>query len=257
MNLVGECVNHNTFGKGVVRLIDEDKIEVEFDLGKKRFLYPDVFKSFMSIEDKVCKEYVDEVLYEIDKENTMKVQEEVREREFLDRVRTLKVSDNSQAAFAFVENKVEDVLNTWSVFTGTYISGASKGEPRRPQKLNVNTACLLTMKPEGAPESERLIIGTFMVKDNFKASLCKDGVIKAHEEHRIMLDTEKEKLLFWDYCESKSKSKNWGKCELKYLANSEMQNILLDMMKIIKDEDRSKKASEFYEYFCYTNKIVA
>lgn len=257
MNLVGEYVNHNKFGKGVVRLLDDDKIEVEFDLGRKKFLYPDVFRKFMKVEDKIYKEYVDDMLHEIDKENNIKIQEEEREMERLERVRTLKVSNNSQAVFAFIENNMDEVMNTWSVFTGTYISGASKGEPRIPQRLNVNSACLLTMKPDGASEEERMIIGAFMVQDNFKGSLCKDGIINAHENHRIMLDTEKEKLFFRDYCAVKSKSMSWGKCELKYFSNTEMQNILLDMTKIIKDDDRCKKALEFYEYFCYTNKIAA
>lgn len=258
MNLVGEYVNHNKFGKGVVALVEEEKIEVEFDdLGIKKFLYPDVFRRFMRIEDKVYQEYVDEMLDEMDKENNIRLQEEAREMEHLERARTLKVSNNSQAVFAFIDNSVEETVNTWSVFTGTYISGASKGEPRIPQRLNINSACLLTMKPEGVSEEERIIIGAFMVPDNFKSSLCKDGIINAHENYRIMLDTEKEKLLFWDYCATKPKSMNWGKCEFKYFSNTEMQNILLDMTKIIKDEDRCKKALEFYEYFCSINKIAA
>lgn len=256
MNLVGEYVNHDKFGKGVVKLIEDDKIEVEFNFGIKKFLYPEVFKKFMRIEDKTYKDYVDEILYEIDKENIIKLQEEEKEMKRLERVRTLKVSNNSQAVFGFMDNKVEEVLNTWSVFTGTYISGVSKGEPRIPQRLNVNSACLLTMKPEGASEDERRIIGAFMVPDNFKADQCKDGIINAHEDYRIMLDTEKEKLLFWDYCALKPKSMSWGKCELKYFSNTEMQNILSEMMKIIKDEDKCKKVQEFYEYFCSVNKIA-
>lgn len=256
MNIVGEYVNHNKFGKGIVKLVNDDKIEVEFELGRKKFIYPDVFKSFMSIEDKICKLYLDEVLHEIDKESIEKYQEEVREMELLERVRTLKVSNNSQAAFGFIENNMENFSSTGSVLTGTYISGASKGEPRVPQRLNVNSACLLTMKPDGLAEEERRITGVFMVTDNFKASVCSDGIIKAHEKYRIMLDIENEKLLFWDYSESKSRNKNWGKCELKYFSNTEMQKILLDMTKIIKDEERREIALEFYEYFCYLNKIV-
>lgn len=256
MNLVGESVNHNKFGKGIVRTITEDKIDVEFDFGRKKFLYPDVFKGFMSADNKTCKKYLEEMLYEIDKENIIKLKEEAKEMDLLERIRSLKVGNNSQAAFAFIENNEEEVLNNWSVLTGTYISGDKKGEVRRPERLNINSACVLTRKPEGASEEERIIIGAFMVPDNFKASLCKDGIIKAHENYRIALDTEKEHLLFWDYCESKSKNKSWGKCELKYFSNIEMQNILLEMIEAIKDEERNKKALEFYEYFCYINKIA-
>ena len=257
MNLVGEYVNHNKYGKGLVVVIDDNKIEVEFELGRKKFIYPDVFKSFMCIQDKSYKKYMDDILDEIDKEENIKLEREEKELLRLERIRTLRIGVNSQAVFGFVDNDFNQVLNSWSVSTGTYLSGASKGEPRVPQRLNINSACLLTQKPDGAPEKERIILGAFMVPDDFKGSLCKDGIINAHEDYRIILDTNQEPLLFWDYCSLGTKSKNWGKCEMKYFSNAEMESILKAMTEIIKDVDKREKALEFYKYFCDINKITA
>lgn len=255
MNLTGKYVNHNTFGKGIVVLIDDNKIEVEFDLGRKKFIYPDVFKSFMCVEDKTQQEYVDGVLFEIDRKHNIKLEKDEKETQRLERIKSLRVGINSQAIFGFLNNDFDEVLNTWSVSTGTYLSGYSKGEPRVPQRLNINSACLLTMKPEGMHEKERIILGAFMVPDDFKGSDCQNGIIHAHEKYRIILKPEQEQMKLGDYFSSNAKSEKWGQCEMKYFSNVEMQSILSDMTKIIKDADRCEKALEFYNYFCNINKL--
>ena len=43
---------------------------------------------------------------------------------------SLKISPRAQAAFDIKTEQKEDLFTTWSVSTGYYISGSSKGEPQ-------------------------------------------------------------------------------------------------------------------------------
>lgn len=255
MNLIGKDVVHEKFGKGKVVSLDDNRIEVEFDSATKKFIYPEVFNKFMNFKDKSAQKFIDKVLVEVNKQKRIEIEQKHKEAELLEKIHTLKVHPNSQAAFGFIENDLDSILETGTIFTGRYLSGASKGEPRIPQRLNINTACLLTAVPEGATEEERLIIGVFMVDDEFNGKECTDGIIPAHETYRIMLDPESERMVFWDYFSTDAKRKKWGNCEIKYLSNINMQEILIHMVKNIKDKDRKEQAKDFYDYFCSINRL--
>lgn len=51
--LVNQTVIHKSFGKGIIRSVDKKYLEVDFiEKGKvSRFLYPDCFYGFLTIED--------------------------------------------------------------------------------------------------------------------------------------------------------------------------------------------------------------
>ena len=51
--LVNQTVIHKSFGKGIIRSVDKKYLEVEFIEKEKvsRFLYPDCFYGFLTIED--------------------------------------------------------------------------------------------------------------------------------------------------------------------------------------------------------------
>lgn len=106
---------------------------------------------------------------------------------------------NSQVAFGFVNNSREKVFSSWTLSTGIYLSGNLKGLPRVPQKIQLNSACLLTICPDGLAEKERKIIGVFMVRDDFDGKLCRDGIIHSHEEYWIKLESS-ERVIFIQIC---------------------------------------------------------
>lgn len=97
----------------------------------------------------------------------------------------LKLSPQSQAVFHIDAEAHEAVFSSWTVSTGCYLSGYSKGEPRIPERLQPNSMCLLTERPRGCSEAERRIVGAFMVEDDFIGTCCTDGTIQAHPTHRI------------------------------------------------------------------------
>ena len=54
-------------------------------------------------------------------------------------LRNMKISANSQAAFHITAAQEQDVFSAWTVFTGTYLSRPSKGEPRIPDRMKPNS----------------------------------------------------------------------------------------------------------------------
>lgn len=253
--LVGEAIAHKVFGKGIVSNVNSQIIEVDFFKGRKKFVFPDAFRQFISLMDSKYEKDVQSILDEIDTKNKKETQKARIEDDRLRRIGTLKIKPKSQVAFGFLENNYEDVLKSWSLFTGSYLTGQSKGKPRIPNRLDLNSACLLTMVPDGLPEKERIIFGVFMVPDDFYASNCTDGIIEAHEKYRLTLDIENEKIRFWDYFPSDTPTFKWGGMEMKYFSNDIMHDVLYHMKEIIKDPDRQETISSLYSYFCKINSL--
>ena len=251
MKLVGKAIKHVTFGRGVIINKTDNILTVDFEGNHKKFLFPDAFLHFISIADEEGQAYIGKILDDISK---IKNAEQL-EQERLQRILVLKVIPESQAAFGFMENSRHTVLKSWSVFAGNYLSGHSKGTPRIPTRLKLNSACLLTECPAGCHEEKRRIIGAFMVRDDFEGKYCKDGIIPSHETYRILLNDEDGELLFWDYFPSTTYSPRWGKMEMKYFSNYQMKHILNDMQKAITDPLQRETASKFYRYFCEVNRL--
>lgn len=254
MNIIGQKVKHNKYGTGTILDINDNKMQVEFKVAIKTFLYPDSFENYFSIADKEAEKYINTRLEEINKEKLI-VREKKKEELRREYVSKLKISDHSQAVFGMVANDLNSILDTWRISTGTYTSGVNKGKPRVPKKLNMNSSCLLTMKPEGYTESDRIILGMCMVADDFIGANCESGVIPAHEKYRIIWGLEQEELLFWNYFSSTSKLQRWGNYEMKYVSNTVIKKILEDMIRLTSDMKNQENILEFYNYFCEMNHL--
>ncbi|PXV95680.1 hypothetical protein C8E03_101310 [Lachnotalea glycerini] len=254
MQLEGKSIQHMKFGKGIVKESGGKYITVQFEEGEKQFLYPDAFFKFLVFNDKKMQEKIDIILDGMISKEEKDREAEIREQERVHKIQTLKVELNSQAAFGMIQNAKENVFDTWTIFSGNYLSGKSKGKPKPPLKLKLNSACLLTECLAGEAESKRRIIGAFMVNDDFVGSNCQDGIIKSHENFRIKLKTN-EMLSFWDYFSNDEGSQKWGGAEMKYFTNIKMQHILNDIQTKITDLKRQQLVSEFYQYFCYVNRL--
>lgn len=253
MKLEGKAISHVKFGKGIVKESSEKYITILFPHGEKKFLYPDAFLKFLILKDEKTQEKIDQILDgKLSREEKRREQER-KEQEKHQRIQNLKIRQFSQAAFGLSLNNQEQVFERWNVYTGQYLSGKSKGEPKIPAKLDLNSACLITLRQMGEPEKNRKIIGAFMVEDDFEASSCKDGIIRSHEYYRMELK-EKEMLPFWHYFEEDEPFK-WGRSEMKVITITQMQTILKDMEQKISHSKRKERMKEFYEYFCFVNQV--
>lgn len=252
--LQGKAINHVKFGNGIIKELRDKYLIVDFVHGERKFLFPNVFAGFLSLIDKQAQLEIESIITDVIKKERNEVEEGLNEQERIIRIQKLKVHPSSQAAFGLIQNDKKDVFDSWSVYSGAYLSGYSKGEPKLPIRLKLNSACLLTECSKGEAEKDRRIIGAFMVRDDFDGRSCNDGQIQSHSTYKIRLNVS-EMLPYYKYLESNTKVNNWGNTEYKYFSNEVMQCILQDMQKAISDEDRQKQVKEFYQYFCYVNRL--
>jgi hypothetical protein len=250
--MIGQAVKHNVFGTGVITVIHDSVVTICFGKEEKRFIYPDAFKKHLVFKDLAEQKRMDKMIIK-----KMQAKEEIRraaqaERERQRKSENFKIITNSQAVFNLAAQDKKHVFSDWIVSTGKYLSGYSKGQPRVPDRLKPNAACLLTERPKNLPESERRIVGAFMVKDDFFGDECKDGIICAHEKYRVAL-SEQEFLPFWKYF-SESVQPKWGNTAYKYFSNKVMQSILQDMVKTSAPENR-KNIEAFDQYFRKINHL--
>lgn len=254
MKLIGQPISHPKFGKGVVSEATEQTITIAFQNQEKKFLFPDAFEDFLVLRNQEEQHEIKELINKLVQKRKAQANVKRNEQERSNRLLTLKINPDSQAAFGFIKNTREQVFSTWSVSTGSYLSGHSKGAPRIPKRMQLNSACLLTECPDGMPEKDRQIIGAFMVGDDFEGTLCEDGIVRSHENYKIKLE-DSETLPFWDYFTSDVAVPKWGNLEIKYFSNETMQQILNDMQMKISDVDRHQAAEAFYQYFIRVNRL--
>lgn len=254
MQLIGQPIKHGTFGKGIVTGWNETTITICFSAGEKKFLYPDAFSKFLYLKNTAMQREIQALLHkrEAAKEAERQAFQELRERNQL--LRNLKISPQSQAVFDIKPGQYEELFSAWSVSTGCYVSGYSKGEPRIPERLKPNSMCLLTECAAGQPEKERRIIGVFMVEEDFLGSHCRDGVIRAHPVYRLQLRPE-DQIPFWPYVVQEPEKQRWGGTALKYMTNKTGERILFDLKERLSCEESQECAEDFYQYYCRLNRL--
>lgn len=253
MNLVGLTVTHPKFGEGKITRVGENKMDVDFRSDVRTFIYPNSFKQHFDIEDQEAKEYITDLLSDITQ--AKKEYNDQRDKKILATKYALKNSKNSQAVFALEKNGSEDVLEDWTIYTGSNLSGISKGKPRVPKNLNINSACLLTSKSKTEDESKRCIVGLFMIDEDFIGENCLDGNIPAHYKYRINWTKEAEQLLFWNYFAEDSRLEKWGSADMKYLPSPVIKTILEDMIELSGSTETKEEIKEFHDYFCQMNHL--
>lgn len=246
MQLIGQKVEHQVFGLGVVTDRKDATLTVQFSEGEKMFLYPDAFSQFLSFENQ---DMQGQMLGAIERRRQQEHEQEVQAQKQWRKEVTLKnmrISNRAQGAFSLTEEELRTAFSQWQVPTGTYSSGYSKGEPRVPDRMKANSMCILTVRPEGKPESEREIAGFFMVEDTFEGKECGEGVISAHPAYRIQLSS---RIPFWRYVTLEESKQKWGNTTLKYLLNATGEAILRSVRR------EKPELDGFYQYYCKLNHI--
>ena len=279
MDLVNKEVQHGTFGKGNVITYNESYININFESGEKRFIFPDVFRKHITFTDQKANDLVNKKIEK--KEEKLKKEEEKRkeeqrkhelmleeekalEEERLNRLKQKKRIKNSdthskvQSVFWVEPEEEEEIFRDWQVFTGEIKSGKNKGKPRQFARMSNNSACLITRRHEEMPEEDREILGAFLANESFDGRECEDGYITAHPEYRLELsDEESKKMLFWNYyVDEKEPDKTiWNSGRQRYFDNTWMAQILRDIVALREDPKEQEDAKAFYDHFCKVNFI--
>lgn len=265
MNLINEEITHKVFGDGSIVKQEASIITIEFDNETKKFVYPDAFGKYITLHNRDTAKSLKEIISkrELKAEALEKKQKEERERQELERQRqeklkNLKIHESSQIVFWLDDEEQQNVFTDWKVSTGKIQSGKNKGQPNRAVRVQPNSVGLLTAREDNQQETERQIIGLFMVNESFSGSHNEDGIVPAHAEFRIELtEQEAEKMLFWNYYLNKNypQQTTWNSGKYRYYDNVWTAQILKDIITIKTDEKEIKEVQSFLEYFCEMNAL--
>lgn len=265
MNLVNEEITHEVFGKGQIVEHEGSIVTIKFDTDTKRFVYPDALGQFIILKDEETAKSLEKVFVEREKEEAALEKEREEERERLaleqqrkDDLKNNRIHESSQVVFWLDEEELENVFTDWEVSTGEVQSGVNKGQPNRAARVGSNSAGILTSRSSDQEETERKILGIYMVNELFTGNLGKDGMVPSHEEYRIELtEEEAEKMLFWNYYINKNypHRMTWNSGKFRYLDNIWTAQILKDIIAMRTDEEQVQEATRFLEYLCKMNAI--
>jgi len=263
MNLLNEEITHKVFGEGDIVEQDDSFITIEFDDDIKKFVYPDAFGKFITLKNRDTAKSLKKVISkrETEKEELEQKRKEEKERKAIEqrrmeKLKNHKIHESSQIVFWLDEEEQQNEFMDWQVSTGMIQSGKNKGEPNKPARLLPNSAALLTARKSDKPETERQILGLYMVSETFTGDLNEDGVVPAHSEFRIKLtEQEAEKMLFWNYYVNKNYPHRmaWNSGKYRYFDNIWTAQILKDIIALKTEEEEIKAAENFLEYFCRMN----
>ncbi len=270
LNLINEQVIHQSFGEGSVIEYTDSFIEIHFDSGNRKFIFPNAFGTYLTLIDKSAadsvkrmnqqreeKEHKQKEL-ELEKENILRRAEKQR---FLQEEKLKynpKIHPISQAAFWCKSEEKNKIFTEWRVFTGLTKRGYNEGKPNKLIRIHQNSACLLTSIDPGMPEKDRRILGVYMVNEAFTGKLCEDGYITAHPEYRLRLsEEESKKMFFWNYYASEKYPNNmkWNTGKHYYFDNIWMAQILRDIVSMKNETQELEFAQHFFDHFCLMNRI--
>lgn len=257
INLINEKIIHKIFGVGNIVEQEEAVITVKFDNEKKRFVYPDAIGKFIELKDEETAKSMEKVFAKLDEKKKVK-RKEAKKQQLRARYSSSNIHESSQIVFWLDDEEKENIFTEWEAFAGTIQSGESKGEPNRPARLRPNSAVLLTMRDEEEQETERKIIGFFMVHETLSGDSIDDGIVFSHEKYRVQLtDEQADQLLFWDYYINKNfpHRMTWNSGKYRYFDNIWMAQIIKDVINLSNDDKQIELLNEFLNHFCMMNAI--
>lgn len=265
MNLVNEEITHKVFGEGNIVEHEESIVTIEFDEDIKRFVYPDAFRKFITLNDESTAKTFHKIFLkrELEEKALEKEREIERERlalqqQRLEKLKNHRIHEASQVVFWLDEEEKENVFVDWQVSTGEIQSGENIGQPNRAARLRPNSAGILTVRDSAQDETDRKILGLYMVTETFSGNLSEDGMVPAHTDYRIELTAEEsEKMPFWNYYINKNypHRTSWNSGKYRYFDNVWTAQILKDIIALRTDEEQIKELQSFLEYFCDVNAL--
>ncbi len=267
INLINEEITHKVFGVGNIVDVDHDGsvITIDFNDYSKKFIFPDAFEKFIKLNDRNTAKSLQKIIAreEMKKEALERELEELKVQQALEqqrreKLKNLKIHESSQVVFSLDEDEQQHVFTDWQISPGTIQNGKNKGQPNRIARLLSNSACLLTARGSDQPETERRILGLYLVNESFFDDPNEDQLVPAHTEFRLKFtDQEVESMLFWNYYINKNypQRMTWNSGKYRYFDNIWTAQILKDILALRTDEEEIQEVNNFLTYFCEINLI--
>lgn len=124
------------------------------------------------------------------------------------------------------------LFEEWEFGAGYLRPGSQNEKPINMPNVEVGGICVLTTKPNGAPELQRRIFGLFEI-GKISGEDETQNIVKASNKHQIYLPRDvREKLWFWRYYTTPSNEPVWKEYLHRSLADSSVHQLLIDIVSI-------------------------
>ena len=132
---------------------------------------------------------------------------------------------------------------------------AYKKRPRRIRSARVGKMALLTTRPPGADEGERLVIGCLFINDVVDHP-GEETKILGDKRKSIVVDYDKVKVRFWDHYKNAGAEDLilWASGLFRYVTDNTVLNILKGIGEKYKNSSRDVR--KIVELICYYEEIV-
>ncbi len=266
MDLINQYVSHPSFGKGQIQWIEGNIIGVIFaDAGEKKFLFPDIFESYLLMTDQKASRWIQSVLEE--RRHTARREIEEREEkqlhlkrekrrilaleEMIHRYKTKKnaLHPSSQIFFCCSKEELGQIFAEKKIYCGKLTADGYEKSFVRAARIQVNSGGLLTVCENEQPES-RYIAGLFMIDDVGTIEDKSNGYVKFHPQYFLELP-KKYQLRFLDFY----KGAAIKSIRYRYFENEIMAKILYTLTETMRDSAQAELMSEWLGYFCKLNQI--
>lgn len=253
MDLIGQPIKHRIFGPGVVTDLAGDSVTISFKDTEKKFIYPDAFQTFLVFNDRESQRYIEKKIAERERSMQKERLAEQAEQDLKRKLLNFTIIANSHGVFNVTEEQLCQIRETGQLSSGTYFSGRFKGQPRVADRMKPNSLCLLTTRPSGQDEQQRVLAGAFMVREDFFGEDDHDGIIIAHARHQLFLPKD-SRPLFWKYF-GPSTPPRWGNTAFKYCSGTVACEMLTGMTELGASAGDETAWTDFYDYFCKMNRM--
>lgn len=140
------------------------------------------------------------------------------------------------------------LFRDWWFGAGTYLTGKRKGSPKKAQLIKGGIALLTTRFP-GDVEKDRKIIGLYEIK---RVTNLENEETKFYAEKNLKIRLPLEEvmqLFFWDYYSINSTEISWGHGLLRYLNDSQIKKVLLDLQQTVQSNNHKEIIAELLEKY--------
>jgi len=253
VSIIGATVKHKVFGTGTVTALTDEVVTVSFYGVERRFIYPDAFEKFLTFSCQELQTHIEEEILKraIIAKRQKKYEQEQRARR--QKLLNYRIAANSHLVVNVPCEQVDNVLQTLSFSTGVYFSGESIGMPRIADRVKPNSVCFITSCQKEQAERERMLVGAFMVAEDFFGDEAGNGIVKGHPKHHLAMP-ENQYLNFWELADQ-SAPLRWGKTAFRYCSAALANRMLSEMVAVVQETDQEEKSLELYQYFCAINQL--
>ena len=139
-----------------------------------------------------------------------------------------------------------ELFRKWQFGAGWWHHGEKAGTPKHMRQVGTGKFAILTTRFPDTLESERRIIGLFQIDEVlYQGSVDHDTTLTAKKAGRVRLRVEEAKQLhFWAYHRNKRSRRGipaWGTGLVRYLDDSQVHRILIDVAAVIQDPARKRE----------------